>query len=102
MGKESKKKHERDAAKLRERIDEIKRDAGSEALGVAVRDIETSIEFDYESDRWFHAASTIKVPILVGVFGAVHAGELLPMAYLEGWNGLGGRWWGGLSVVNRV
>lgn len=83
MGKESKKKHERDTAKLRERIDEIKRDAGSEALGVAVRDIETSIEFDYESDRWFHAASTIKIPILVGVFGVVHAGELLPQSRLH-------------------
>ena len=83
MGKESKKKGERDTARLRERIDEIKRDAGSEALGVAVRDLETSIEFDYESDRWFHAASTIKVPILVGVFGAVHAGELMPQSRLH-------------------
>lgn len=83
MGKEAKKKRERDTAGLRERIDEIKREAGSEALGVAVRDLETSIEFDYESDRWFHAASTIKVPILVGVFGAVHAGDLLPQSRLH-------------------
>ena len=83
MRKESKKRHQRDTAKLRDRIDEIKRDAGSEALGVAVRDLETSIEFDYESDRWFHAASTIKIPILVGVFGAVHAGELLPQSRLH-------------------
>lgn len=83
MGKDSKKTQARDTAKLRNRIDEIKSEAGAEALAVAVRDIETSVEFDYESDRWFHAASTIKVPILVGVFGAVHGGELLPQSRLH-------------------
>lgn len=83
MAKDSRKKQTRDTAKLRERIDEIKRDSGAEALAVALRDVETSVEFDYDSDRWFHAASTIKVPILVGVFGAVHAGELLPQSRLQ-------------------
>lgn len=84
MAKETKKKtHTRDTGKLRERIEEIKRDSGAEALAVAMRDIETSAEFDYESDRWFHAASTIKIPILVGVFGAVHAGDLLPQSRLH-------------------
>jgi len=84
MARETKKKtHTRDTGKLRERIDEIKRDSGAEALAVAMRDIETSAEFDYESDRWFHAASTIKIPILVGVFGAVHAGDLLPQSRLH-------------------
>ncbi len=83
MGKETKKTQARDTAKLRERIAAIQADAGMVALGVAVRDVETSLEFDYESDRWFHAASTIKVPILVGVFGAVHAGDLLPQSRLH-------------------
>lgn len=83
MAKDSKKKQARDTTKLRERIDDIKRDAGAEALAVAVRDVETPFEFDCESDRWFHAASTIKVPILVGVFGAVHGGELLPQSRLH-------------------
>lgn len=83
MGKESTKRHTHDAAKLRDRIDEIKRESGAEALAVAVRDVEISVEFDHESDRWFHAASTIKVPVLVGVFGAVHAGELLPQSRLH-------------------
>ncbi len=83
MGKDSTHKPSRDTARLRERIDEIKRDAGAEAIAVAVRDVETSVEFDFESDRWFHAASTIKVPILVGVFGAVHGGELLPQSRLH-------------------
>lgn len=83
MAKDSPKKQTRDTANLRERVDEIKRDSAAEALAVALRDVETSVEFDYESDRWFHAASTIKVPILVGVFGAVHAGELLPQSRLH-------------------
>ena len=83
MAKESKKTATRDTAKLRERVDAINSDAGTVAVAVAVRDLETSLEFDYESDRWFHAASTIKVPILVGVFGAVHAGELLPQSRLH-------------------
>ncbi len=83
MGNDSKKKQAHDSAKLRDRIGEIKRDSGAEALAVAVRDIETSIEFDHESDRWFHAASTIKIPILVGVFGAVHGGELVPQSRLH-------------------
>ena len=83
MARDSTKKQTRDTTKLRERIDEIKRDSGAEALAVAMRDVETSVEFDYESERWFHAASTIKVPILVGVFGAVHAGELLPQSRLH-------------------
>jgi beta-lactamase class A len=83
MARDSRKKQTRDTVKLRERINEIKRDSGADALAVAVRDVETSVEFDYESDRWFHAASTIKVPILLGVFGAVHAGELLPQSRLH-------------------
>lgn len=83
MGKDSKKPQQRDPGKLRERVENIQRDSGALALGVALRDVETSVEFDHESDRWFHAASTIKVPILVGVFGAVHSGELLPQSRLH-------------------
>ncbi|MCR4339201.1 MAG: class A beta-lactamase-related serine hydrolase [Gemmatimonadaceae bacterium] len=83
MAKDTKKKQTRDTANLRDRVEQIERESGATALAVAVRDVETSIEFDYESDRWFHAASTIKIPILVGVFGAVHAGELLPQSRLH-------------------
>lgn len=83
MAKDSKKKQTRDTANLRERVGQIERESGATALAVAMRDVATSIEFDYESDRWFHAASTIKIPIMVGVFGAVHAGELLPQSRLH-------------------
>jgi beta-lactamase class A len=30
----------------------------------------------WQGDLWFHAASTIKVPVLLGVYGAIHAGLL--------------------------
>ena len=32
------------------------------------------------ADRWFHAASTIKVPVLLGVFDAIEQGRLKPQS----------------------
>lgn len=63
---------------LRSEIEEIEKDSGAEAIAVAVHDLETGFEFRYRPDRWFHAASTIKVPILLGAFAAIDRGELLP------------------------
>jgi beta-lactamase class A len=47
---------------------------------VAISDFQTGHEFDHLGDRWFHAASTIKLAVLVGVFGAIHRGDLLPQS----------------------
>ena len=44
---------------------------------MALYDLETNLEFSHRADEWFHAASTIKIPILVGVFGAVDRGEFV-------------------------
>jgi beta-lactamase class A len=49
-------------------------------MAVAIADLETGADFHYHADRWFHAASTIKVAILLGVFGAIFRGELLPQS----------------------
>ncbi|HUF66614.1 MAG TPA: serine hydrolase [Gemmatimonadaceae bacterium] len=68
---------------FRGRIEEIERDSRATALAVALYDTATGTEFEYQEDRWFHAASTIKVPILVGVFGAIHRGELRPYSRLH-------------------
>ena len=65
---------------LQARFAELQAKAGAAALAVAITDRETGAEFRYHADRWFHAASTIKVAILVGVFGAIHRGELLPQS----------------------
>ena len=63
---------------LREQIEKIEKESGAQAIAVAMRDGETGLELHYHGDRWFHAASTIKVPILLGVFAAIDRGELLP------------------------
>jgi beta-lactamase class A len=65
---------------LHARFAELQAKAGARALAVAVDDLETGVQFRYHADRWFHAASTIKLAILVGVFGAIHRGDLLPQS----------------------
>ena len=57
-------------------IHRIGEEAGAEHVAVAVYDYATRKELACDGDRWFHAASTIKVPILAGVFGEVNAGRI--------------------------
>ncbi|HEV2131116.1 MAG TPA: serine hydrolase [Longimicrobiaceae bacterium] len=64
--------------KLREQIESIARKAAAKKAAVAFYDYETEREFSHNGDEWFHAASTIKVPVLVGLFGAIETGELTP------------------------
>lgn len=68
---------------LRDRLRELESQNGMRALAVCVHDEETGFAFDYHGDRWFHAASTIKVAILLGVFAAVHRGALVPQSRLH-------------------
>ena len=65
---------------LQARFAELQARTGAQALGVSIADLETGLAFQYHADRWFHAASTIKVAILVGVYGAIHRGDLLPQS----------------------
>lgn len=62
---------------LRENIEGIEKSSRASRIAVAMCDLESGLEFQYRADEWFHAASTIKIPILVGVFGAVDGGEFL-------------------------
>jgi beta-lactamase class A len=62
------------------RFAELEALAGARALAVAISDFETGADFAYHGDRWFHAASTIKLAVLVGVYGAIHRGDLLPQS----------------------
>ncbi|HUE96394.1 MAG TPA: serine hydrolase [Longimicrobiaceae bacterium] len=56
---------------------EIERMAGgARAVAVAYHDYETGTSAGFQGDRWFHAASTIKIPVLLGVFGAIESGML--------------------------
>jgi beta-lactamase class A len=61
---------------LREQIERIAEESGAERVATAYYDYGTETGFSYRGDDWFHAASTIKVPVLVGVFAAIEDGEL--------------------------
>src|SRR4026207_1181506 len=66
------------ARALQAEIERIEKESGAKAIAVALHDLETGIELQHHADRWFHAASTIKVPILLGAFAAIDRGDLLP------------------------
>lgn len=66
---------ERRKTDLASKISEIAESASAESVAVAFYDYETEIGFSYHGDVWFHAASTIKVPVLVTVFVAIADGR---------------------------
>ncbi|MFN2636371.1 MAG: serine hydrolase [Gemmatimonadaceae bacterium] len=80
---------------LRKEIEKIEKESGAKAIAVALHDAATGFELHYNAERWFHAASTIKVPILLGVFAAIDRGELLPHSRVHVRNRF-------LSVVENV
>ena len=71
------------ASSLRVRLEELEEQSRARALAVAVHDLETGLQFRYRADRWFHAASTIKLAVLLGVFASIHSGRLLPQSRLH-------------------
>ena len=54
----------------------VKEKHGIEELGIAFWDAETTIQWSYNADRPFHAASTMKLSVLLGVFRQIIRGEL--------------------------
>jgi beta-lactamase class A len=60
---------------LESRIDEIAREVGGDGLAVSLFDYETGLQWSQRGDRWFHSASTIKVAVLLALFGAIDAGR---------------------------
>lgn len=54
----------------------LKNEHGLEALGISFYDGETTIQWSYNADTYFHAASTMKLAVLLGVFREVERGEL--------------------------
>ncbi|MGQ0815759.1 MAG: serine hydrolase [Gemmatimonadota bacterium] len=61
---------------LRGQITQIAEQAGADAAAVAFFDFRHNIGWSHHGERWFHAASTIKVPVLLGVFDAIEKGRL--------------------------
>jgi beta-lactamase class A len=60
---------------LEARLEDVARELGDGALAVAVFDYETGFTWSRHGDRWFHAASTIKVAILLALHDAFAAGR---------------------------
>ena len=63
---------------LRQRCEEIMNESKAVAYSVALHDYETGFRFAINSDRQFHAASTIKVALLLAVCRAIDEGRIRP------------------------
>jgi beta-lactamase class A len=57
-------------------IQRIRKEHELENLGISFFDAETTIQWSYNADHYFHAASTMKLAVLLGVFRQVDRGEL--------------------------
>lgn len=57
---------------LSRQITEIAEGAGASAVALSYYDYATETAWSYHGDRWFHAASTIKVAVLLGLFAAAN------------------------------
>jgi beta-lactamase class A len=61
---------------LRGQISALIRASGAEKVAVAFHDLETERELLIDADESFHAASTMKVPVMMEVFRQAQAGRL--------------------------
>jgi beta-lactamase class A len=63
-------------AALTERIRRIEERHRLVGLGVGIYDYQTGLEWSYRSERTFHAASTMKLAVLLGLFRQIDQGTL--------------------------
>src|SRR5688500_11205499 len=54
----------------------IRQEHGLQNLGISFYDAESTIQWSYNADYYFHAASTMKLAVLLGVFRQVDRGEV--------------------------
>ncbi len=66
---------ERVETSLYQRIHALRGQHELQDLAIAYYDYETSIQWAYQGDRWFHAASTMKIAVLLGLFREIHRGR---------------------------
>jgi beta-lactamase class A len=72
-----------ESASLETKLQQLESRSQARSLSVAMLDLATGDEFGYKPDRWYHAASTIKLAVLLGVFAAFHQGRYVPEARLH-------------------
>lgn len=65
-------------ATLRDTVLKIGEDARASAIAVAAYDFQHHTTWSLNQHRWFHAASTIKVPVLLAVYEAIEQHRLDP------------------------
>lgn len=65
---------------LLERVSAISADGGAEEIAVALYDYRDRLSWSVNADLPFHAASTIKLAVLLGVYAAIDAGTLEPLS----------------------
>jgi beta-lactamase class A len=63
---------------LRDTVLRIGEEANASAIAVAAYDFEHHTTWSLNSSRWFHAASTIKVPVLLAVYEAIEQHRFAP------------------------
>ena len=61
---------------LAEKINQLVRESGAETVGVAYADLATGKEVLINPDVHFHAASTMKVPVMMEIFRQAAAGKI--------------------------
>ena len=61
---------------LRTALEKLARESKARAVAVALLDFESGFRFSLAGDRWFHAASTIKLAVLLAIFRAADEGRL--------------------------
>ncbi|PWT84786.1 MAG: serine hydrolase [Acidobacteria bacterium] len=61
---------------LGEHVERLAAQSKARAVAVALHDLKSGLRFSLHGDRWFHAASTIKVAVLLAVLRAADEGRL--------------------------
>jgi beta-lactamase class A len=61
---------------LYESVQQIKESHGLVDLGIAFYDYEKTLQWSFNADAWFHAASTMKLAVLLGVYRMLERNEL--------------------------
>src|ERR1700758_1935796 len=64
------------ARSLTEQVERLTAESKARATAVSFHDLESGSRFSLRVDRWFHAASTIKVAVLLALFRAVDEGRV--------------------------
>src|SRR5437899_2235901 len=61
---------------LNEELETLSSESKARVIAVALHDLESGLRFSLHGDRWFHAASTIKVAVLLAIFRGADEGRL--------------------------